>query len=206
MNENEFFEVKKGTKDEIIDRMSEELHLTWKTAEGCLSFLLENSEMLSDDEAIFRYSDIENEEAVSGFITDSMTYYVCLKTVGIYILTFLLSLQDGSVSGALRDVGCAMLQGEQFIIHLKDHPEVKCVLLEFAKNKTRGITLNGILDIYGVNNKNKTECFNNHYLHCRRGDGCCCLTEVEIKNIVTFLEDKGAIKKKHLTGRYYYQI
>jgi len=207
MNDNEFFEVERGTKDEIIDRMSEELHLTKEAAEGCLSFLLENNGMLSEEEeAISLFPDTENEEAMSGFITDSMTYYVCLKTAGIYFLIFLLSLPGSSVLGALRNVGCAMLSGEQFIVHLEDHPEIKCILLEFAKNKTQGITLNGILDIYGANSKRRTECFNNHYPQCRREDGCCCLTEEEIKNIVAFLEEKGAIKKKNLTGRYYYQI
>lgn len=202
----EVFLVEKGTKEEIISQMKEELQLTQKQAESYFSFVLENMDLLSDDEVVSRYPDTEGQENMSAFMTDKMTYYVNLKRAGIYFLLFLLNLPGSSIEGALLSTGKTVALGKPFLVRLERCPEVKCVLLEIARRRTKGITIHELLDIYGVGDAERTECFNNHYQECKRKDGCCCLSESEIGEIVDFLERAGAVKKKGFFGRYYYQM
>ncbi len=204
---NEYFYVEKGTREEIIYRMEEELHLTSEQAENYFDFILENLDLLSDDdEALIVYPDTEGKEGVSSFMTDRMTYYVNLERVGIYFLVFLMNLPGGSAEEALLNTGKSVALGsKKIIINLKNHPEARCILLETAKRRNKGVTMRELCDLYGVGDEERRDCINNHYTECVRRDDCCCLKEEEIKEIMGYLVQEGAVKKR-LGGRYYYQM
>lgn len=205
MSEDLYFRAEKGTKREIAEHMASEFNLTQEQAEACVGFLVENMEAPSEEETIYIDADSSEEEAMSGFMTDSMTYYVSLKVLTVYLISFLLGCVTGNtVLQALSGVAVERIMWKPVIVWLGDCPEGKCMTLEFSKYRRNGVSLHSVKEIYGISKRRKAECFNNHYPCPLRREGFCTLQEERLNEIISYLERNGVIKRNRW-GKYCYQ-
>lgn len=203
MKTTEKFKVNKGRKDEITDAMMKEFSLLPNEAEAVFSFLIENKEILSKDEVILVDTYVDGHTGAAEFITDSMTYYINLRRFTISFVLFLLDIRDGIGLADLIEFGYDISEASKISVNLDKVRGGKCLVMELAKHRKKGMSLKEILNCYGVDSGGTRECFNNHYEHCYNTDGCCEIQKERIPEILDFLEESGIVKVKF--GRYYYQ-
>lgn len=205
---SEKFKINKGTKIEIVDALMKEFSLTNCQANTIVSFLIENKEFVSEKEVILADTHIDEQSGAAEFITDSMTYYVNIRKSTVYFLLFLLNLSNGiSLRELVVDgigIGLNIELSGHVLVNLENERGSKCLVIELAKHRKKGMSLKEILNLYGVNNKNIKECFNNHYCNCYNTDGYCEIKENRILELLSFLKDDGIVKLRF--GRYYYRL
>lgn len=204
----EKFRISKGTKTEIGDALMKEFSLTACQANTIVSFLIENKEVISEDEVILADTHVDDQAGVAEFITDNMTYYINIRRSTVYLMLFLLNISNdinfkGLVTGGI-EIGLNIKLDGHVFMNLENERGSRCLVMELAKHRKKGMNLKEILNLYGVNNKGIKECFNNHYCNCYNIDGYCELTERRISELLSFLKDNGIVKLK--SGRYCYQL
>lgn len=203
MKPTEKFKVNKGSRIEIVEALANEFSLPSCQAEAVVSFLIENTQILSEDEVILTDTHIDGQAGVAEFTTDSMTYYINVRRFTVYFVLFLLNIKDGINLKAFIESGRSIGLDSQVFINLTKERGSKCLVMELARHRKKGMSLKEILNLYGLNSGGK-ECFNNHYEHCYNTDGYCEIQKERISDILDFLEESGIVKVRF--GRYYYQV
>lgn len=203
MKGTEKFKVNKGSKAEIVDALAAEFSLTACQAETIAAFLMEHKEVLSKDEVILTDAHADGRTGEAEFITDSMTYYVNIRKFTVHFFLFLMNLQDGIDLKELIEFGVSIGLDQNLFVNLNQERGSKCLVMELAKHRKKGMSIKEILNWYRVNERNR-ECFNNHYPNCYNQDGCCGMTAERISELLGFLKESGILKLKF--GRYYYQV
>lgn len=204
MKGTEKFKVNKGSRIEIADALMEEFSLTACQAEEAASFLIEHKEILSKDEVILTDTHTDGRAGEAEFITDSMTYYINIRKFTVHFFLFLMNLRDGIDLKELIESGANIGLDQKLFVNLEQERGSKCLVMELAKHRKKGMSLKEILNWYGVNGGRNRECFNNHYCNCYNVDGYCEIEGERISGILGFLKESGILKLKF--GRYYYQV
>lgn len=207
MKSTEKFKVNKGSRTEIVDALANEFSLPSCQAEAVVFFLIENTQILSADEVILTDTHIDGQAGAAEFTTDSMTYYINVRRFTVYFVLFLLNIRDGinleAFIETLIESGISIGLDSQVFVNLSKERGSKCLVMELARHRKKGMSLKEILNWYGVNSGGR-ECFNNHYEHCYNTDGYCGIQKERISDILDFLEESGIVKVRF--GRYYYQV
>lgn len=186
---------KEGSRKKIIEEIMQLYELSAEDSEICLEFLEHNFEILSSDELLQYCNNGEHvTEGVSEFVSEDGQIYFSVKRETIFLAALILGVKIPVLGIGLeiaKNLGlCEIKNG---FIRIKDDA-MRCLLLELARSKKKGIDRNALA-------KYKGECCNN-FLECRfKQDGSCNCSEKDVEEVCERLSEMGMAEKK---GRKFY--
>lgn len=199
MFKEERIEIRKGSRETIIETFMQDCSLSEFQAEQVWLFLLEHKKILSiKNNELLMSRQGEEEIDESEFILEEPTWYINIRKVTIFFIIFFLNIweREGISVGTLLMIPQRL---KDTFVNLKEEEGSQCLTLEIALHRSKGIKKNEIFDLY-----NRKECFNNHLTCPYNMEGYCCITKERIEELVKFLEKKELVKEKR--RRYFYQV
>lgn len=182
-----------GTEDEIAEQLVEKIGLQDDDAYQMLYYILNNTDMLGDDEAVsIGYTKYSFR---MGITFSDEEYHISIKTTTIVICALLLdiTLTKGAASSLLSLSGVTT----RGIAKLDDYKGQKCILREALRTKDKVGNSHILEKFHG-------ECCNNDIAQCkyRKAVKCICCQE-EVEKIFEGLADNHVFVKDE-NGDYRY--
>ena len=202
--QTERFKIEKGSRADITEALMKTFSLKRSEAETVTLFLIQNKEMLSKEEVISEDTPEDHRTGRAEFITDQMTWYINIKKTTVCFALFLLDLKDGLELEKLIRAAVEFGINAKWIVDLTKERGSKCLVMELARNRKKGMSRKEILERYSGTGRWGKECFNNHYQGCYNVEGYCEMNDSRIGEILGFLEEREIVKVRW--GRYYYQM